>query len=172
MRGMHYIHSGGFSHSSASKRCDTCRTRYIFSYNYTQSFKMLCGTANVPLFSRPAFVIDCVRCHFRARNALHSFKRHFTPARKRCRSCRPRYIFSYSCTRSFKILCGHGKCSAFFHARPSSLTAEDAASVRGMRCIHSGCSSRLLTSKRCRSCCTRYIFLYICMLYSKRYAAR
>ena len=118
MRGMHYIHSGDFSHSSASKRCDTCRTRYIFSYNYTQSFKMLCGTANVPLFSRPAFVIDCVRCRFRARNALHSFRRLLScsPANGAAPRC-PRYISSYSCTLSSK--CSTERQIFCFFSRPA-----------------------------------------------------
>ena len=122
VRGMHRIHSGDTSRLLTSKRCATCHTRYISSYSCTLSSKCSTERQIFCFFSRPALVIDCVRCRFRARNALHSFKRHFTPARKRCRSCCPRYISSYSCTLS-------SKCSTerqmfcFFPALPSSLTA-------------------------------------------------
>ena len=43
---------------------------------YTRAFKMICGTANVPLFS--AFAIDCVKCRFCAQNTLHSLRQLLT----------------------------------------------------------------------------------------------
>ena len=123
VRGMHRIHSGDTSRLLTSKRCATCHTRYISSYSCTLSSKCSTERQIFCFFSRPALVIDCVRCRFRARNALHSFRRLLScsPANGAAPRC-PRYISSYSCTLS-------SKCSTerqmfrFFPARPSSLTA-------------------------------------------------
>ena len=91
----------------------------------------------------PASAIDRGRCRFCARNALHSFRRLLTLTRKQAMLLPPSalHIFVLLYAPVFKMFCGHGNHFAF-HASPSSLTAEDAASVRGILCIHSGSFSR------------------------------
>ena len=75
------------------------------------------------------------------------------PARKRCRSCCPRYIFR-TAVRCLLIILRHGKHSAF--SPPPPLIAEDTASVRRMLCIHSGGFSRPQASDAAHAVCATY----------------
>ena len=130
---MRCIHFGGFSRSLTSKRCCSCCLRCIFRTAVRCILNVL--RARQPFrFSRSAaFAIDRGRCRFRVRNALHSFRRLFTLAYKRCRSCCLRYIFLYSCTLPSNYSAAR---QALRFLRPTSpLTEGEAASVRGMHCI-------------------------------------
>ena len=152
VRGMHRIHSGGFSRPPATDAA-LLSALHIFVQLYTRSFQMICGTATIPLLM-PAVVIDRGRCRFRARNAPHSFRRLLTLASKRCRSCRPRCIFSCICALSFNYSAARQMFR--FLRPPLSLTAEDAASVCGILCIHSGGFSRPQASDAAPAVCATY----------------
>ena len=122
--GMRRIHCGGFSRPQANDAAHAVRATYfrtavrcllnVLRHGNSSAFcappssltaedvasvrGILCIHAGG--FSRsPAFVIDRGRCRFRARNALHSFRRLLTPApaidRGRCRFCAQNTLHSF-----------------------------------------------------------------------------
>ena len=96
------------------------------SYSCMLHSKCSAGTATIPLLTLDRLRHCRVGCRSVRGNALHSFRRLFTPARKRCSSCRLRYIFRTALHAIFQNDLRHGNSSAFC-VPTSALTAEDAA---------------------------------------------
>ena len=136
--GIHCIHCGGFSRKQTMLRL--LFALHIFVQLHSV-FQNVLRHVNSSAFCA-AFVIDCVGCRFCARNALHSFRRLISLVRRQIMPLMPFALHIFVLLHAvFQNVLRHGNSSAFC-APPSSLTAEDVASVRGILCIHAGGFSR------------------------------